>query len=227
MPVALFDLDNTLIAGDSDSLWGQYLVACGAVDGERFAETHRRFHQDYLAGRLDIEAFLAFALRPLAEHPEERLNAWRAAFMREWIEPLVLPAGEALIEEHRRAGHEIAIVTATNRFVTAPIAERLGVTTLLATEPERRSGQYTGRPTGTPTYREGKIHAVNEWLSQHQLSHEERWFYSDSHNDLPLLREVEHPVAVDPDDTLRQAAQQAGWQILTLRTAEIPECSTA
>ncbi len=227
MSVALFDLDNTLIAGDSDSLWGEYLVTCGAVDSEAFAATHRRFHQDYIEGQLDIDAFLAFALGPLAEHPEEQLIAWRAAFVRDWIEPLVLPAAETLLEEHRRAGHHLAIVTATNRFVTAPIAERLGVPTLLATEPERREGRYTGRHTGTPTFREGKIRVVEAWLREHGLERAEKWFYSDSLNDLPLLRHVEHPVAVDPDETLRAEARQHGWPVLTLRQTESPECCSA
>ena len=222
MAVALFDLDQTLIAGDSDSLWGQYLAACGAVDSEAFTEAHHRFHQDYLEGRLDIDAFLAFALRPLAEHPEDRLRAWRAAFVRDWIEPLVLPAGEALIEEHRRAGHHTAIVTATNRFVTAPIAERLGVDALLATEPERRHGRYTGRHTGTPTFREGKIRVVDAWLQAQGLAHATTWFYSDSQNDLPLLRHVDHPVAVDPDGPLRHEAQRQGWPLLTLRASQTP-----
>ena len=222
MRTALFDLDNTLIAGDSDSLWGEYLVRCGAVDGEAFLEAHRRFHQDYLEGRLDIDAFLAFALRPLAEHPEAQLLAWREDFVRTWIEPIILPAAERLVASHRSAGHTTAIVTATNRFVTEPIAERLGVDALLATEPERGEGGYTGRYTGTPTYREGKIHVVADWLDRTGLAEAERWFYSDSLNDLPLLREVENPVAVDPDPTLRAEAAQRGWRILTLREGAEP-----
>ncbi len=226
MNVALFDLDNTLIAGDSDSLWGEHLVACGAVDSDQFAETHRRFHEDYIRGELDIQAFLAFALQPLAQHPEERLLEWRARFMAEHIEPIVLPAAETLVEEHRRSGHTLAIVTATNSFVTRPIADRLGIDTLLATEPERKEGHYTGRPTGIPTFREGKIHAVEAWLQERGLANATKWFYSDSLNDLPLLRYVEKPVAVDPDATLRAEAEQRGWPILTLRNAEVPECCT-
>lgn len=226
MPVALFDLDNTLIAGDSDCLWGEHLVACGAVEGEAFAAAHRRFHEDYLAGRLDIDAFLEFALRPLAQHPEAELLAWRQQFLDERIEPLILPAAQALLEAHRRAGDHLAIVTATNSFVTRPIADRLSVPTLLATEPERRGGRYTGRHTGTPTFQEGKITVVEAWLREHGLDGAERWFYSDSHNDLPLLRHVERPVAVDPDAALAAEARRRGWPILTLRAAEAPECST-
>ncbi len=223
MAIALFDLDNTLIAGDSDYLWGEYLVACGAVDAQAFSEAHRRFHQDYLRGELDIDAFLAFALRPLAEHPEERLRAWRSAFLRDWIDPLVLPAGEALLDSHRRAGHRLAIVTATNRFVTEPIASRLGVETLLATEPERRNGHYTGRHMGTPTFQEGKSRVVTDWLEREGLASSERWFYTDSHNDLPLLYEVQHPVAIDPDETLAARAREYGWPIWTLRAGATPQ----
>ncbi|MBK1736017.1 phosphoserine phosphatase [Halorhodospira abdelmalekii] len=224
--VALFDLDNTLIAGDSDSLWGEFLVDCGAVESEAFAAAHRRFHEEYTRGELDIEAFLNFALRPLAEHDEASLLAWRGAFMTRCIEPILLPAAEQLLATHRQAGRHLAIVTATNRFVTAPIAERLGVETLLATEPERTSAGYTGRYTGVPTFREGKVAVVEQWLQTAGLESATCWFYSDSLNDLPLLEYVTHPVAIDPDSTLAAAAQQRGWPILTLRQGAQPvECT--
>ncbi len=217
MQVALFDLDNTLIAGDSDRLWGDYLVEVGAVDAETFAAENERFYQQYVAGTLDIDAFLAFALRPLAEHDEEQLLRWREAFIREWIEPLILEAALDLIRTHRERGHRLAVVTATNRFITEPIVYRLGIETLLATEPERRGGHYTGRHTGTPTFQEGKVTAVGRWLRDEGLDDRERWFYSDSLNDLPLLRQVEHPVAVDPDDELRREAEARGWPVISLR----------
>ncbi len=217
MQVALFDLDNTLIAGDSDRLWGDYLVAVGGVDSETFAAENERFYREYEAGTLDIDLFLAFALRPLAEHDEDVLLEWREEFIREWIEPLILEAGRDLIQRHRDRGDRLAVVTATNRFVTEPIVERLGIETLLATEPERRGGRYTGRHVGTPTFQEGKVVAVRHWLATEGLAETERWFYSDSLNDLPLLREVEHPVAVDPDNALRREAKERGWPVISLR----------
>ena len=222
MPVALFDLDNTLIAGDRDSLWGEHLVSCGAIDDDQFSAAHRQFHEQYMQGSLDINAFLEFALRPLAEHRLEDLQAWRDDFMQRHIEPIVLPAAEKLIELHRRAGDSLAIVTATNSFVTTPIAQRLGIPTLMATEPEILEGRYTGRHTGIPTFQEGKIAAVDDWLKNNGLNDSVCFFYSDSRNDIPLLERVDHPVAVDPDEALTQEAKQRGWPIITLRAGEQP-----
>lgn len=217
MKLAIFDLDNTLLAGDSDHLWGEFLVARGLVDEQAYREANERFYRDYQAGRLDIDAFLRFALTPLAENPPERLWAWRREFMEACILPIVLPAGEQLLDEHRAQGHHLMIITATNRFVTEPIAERLGVDTLLATEPEWRDGRYTGRHVGTPTFQAGKVRALDEWLARQPAQPESRWFYSDSHNDLPLLERVSHPVAVDPDPILRETALERGWPVISLR----------
>lgn len=219
MALAIFDLDNTLLAGDSDYLWGQFLVEQGLVDAAEYEAANNRFYQDYLNGTLDNDAYLAFALAPLARHEPDLLRAWRSRFIAEKIHPVLLPAAKALINEHRRRGDTPMIITATNRFVTEPIAELLGIEHLLATEPEMLDGRYTGRPTGIPTFREGKIRALERWLEQHQQNLQGSWFYSDSHNDIPLLGYVEHPVAVDPDPKLRAYAEARGWPVISLREA--------
>lgn len=217
MPLALFDLDNTLLAGDSDYLWGQFLVERGIVDRGAYESENERFYRDYRAGQLDIGAFLRFALRPLAAHPTAALHAWREAFLREKIDPVILAPARALVERHRAAGDLLLLVTATNAFVTAPIAERLGIPHLIATEPEQADGRYTGEVAGIPAFREGKVQRLQAWLAQtgHDLAGST--FYSDSHNDIPLLESVDHPVAVDPDPQLRAYARQRGWPTISLR----------
>jgi len=225
MPIALFDLDETLIDGDSDYLWGRFLAREGVVDGARYEAENRRFYEDYLAGRLDIEAFLRHQLAPLAALEPDRLEALRARFLREEIEPRILPAARALVARHRARGDLPVIVTATNRFITGPIARLLGVEELIATEPERGpDGRYTGRHAGIPAFREGKVRRLQAWLAERGRDLAGSWFYSDSHNDLPLLELVEHPVAVDPDPRLRRIARERGWPIISLRgaTAEPP-----
>jgi len=215
--LAIFDLDNTLLAGDSDHAWGDFLVARGIVDADAYRAANDDFLRAYQAGDLDIQAYLSFALRPLAEHPLDTLRQLRQEFMAERIEPIILPRGRDLVDSHRSQGHELMIITATNQFVTAPIAESLGIKHLIATEPEFRDGAYTGRVSGTPSFQDGKITRLNDWLARYQTSMDGAWFYSDSHNDLPLLEVVDNPVAVDPDDTLRAAAREKQWPILSLR----------
>jgi len=215
--IALFDLDNTLIGGDSDHLWGEYLARVGAVPAAAHRRANDRFLRQYQAGRLDPEEFLRFQLAPLAAHPPHRLEAWRARYLSEWIEPLVLPAALRLLARHRRRGHRLVVITSTNAFITAPIARRLGVDTLLATEPERRGDRYTGRVAGTPCFGPGKVIRFREWLREERIAPRETWFYSDSRTDLPLLEVVDHPVAVDPDIELRRVASERGWPIITLR----------
>lgn len=217
MTLAIFDLDNTLLEGDSDYLWGKYLVAQGLVNAEHYERENQRFYDDYRAGTLDIHEFLGFALRPLADTPLALLLALRAQFLREKIEPIILPAARQLLEHHRQQDHELLIITATNRFVTEPIATALGVNHLLATDPEMIDGRYTGRVAGIPTFREGKVTRLMDWMKEHGRNLADSWFYSDSHNDLPLLERVPHPVAVDPDDTLRLHAEAKGWPVLSLR----------
>ena len=217
MTLAIFDLDNTLLGGDSDYLWGQFLVEQGLVDGEAYERENQRFYDDYEAGTLDIYEYQAFMLRPLTEYPLTEMLAWREQFIAEKIQPILLPRAVDLLERHRTAGDTLLIVTATNRFITAPIAERFDVPHLLATEPEFNEGRYTGRPVGIPCFQHGKVQRLDQWLAEtgHDLA--ESWFYSDSHNDLPLLGRVTYPVAVDPDATLAQHARERGWPIISLR----------
>lgn len=216
MPLAIFDLDNTLLAGDSDYLWGCFLAELGAVDRASYERENERFYQEYREGRLDIMAFLAFSLRPLAEHPRSQLDAWHAQFMQEKIEPLITRAAEQLIASHREAGDTLMIITATNAFVTAPIARRLGIPHLIATEPETDGERFTGKVAGTPSFREGKVERLESWLDEHDETLIGAAFYSDSHNDLPLLERVFRPVAVDPDEVLREHAHRHGWPIISL-----------
>lgn len=215
--LAIFDLDNTLLSIDSDHAWGEFLLEQGAVDPIAYREANERFMADYNAGTLDMAAFLEMALKPLADNTPEQLAAWHQQFMASKIEPNILPKAEELLARHRTKGDTLLIVTATNLFITAPIAERLGVDHLIAVEPERIDGRYTGRVSGTPSYREGKVTRLEQWLHDQDLTMEGAWFYSDSHNDLPLLEIVEHPVAVDPDDTLRKVAEERQWRIMSLR----------
>lgn len=217
MSLSIFDLDNTLLDGDSDYLWGQFLVDQGIVDGVAYETRNQEFYDQYKAGTLNIFEFLEFSLQPLRENPTEKLFEWRERFLREKIRPIILDKGRELIQHHRDQGNTLMIITATNRFVTEPIAAQLGIEHLLATDPEFISGRYTGRVSGIPCFREGKVQRLEDWLQQNRMSLANSWFYSDSHNDLPLLQRVTHPVATDPDDTLRNHAQSQGWQIISLR----------
>ncbi len=214
MTLALFDLDNTLLDGDSDYAWGQFLATVGAVDGAHYEQANLAFYEDYKAGGLDIRAFLAFSLAPLTRYPRDQLYAWRAEFVRDRIKPLIKPWVADLLGRHKSRGDTLVIVTATNSFVTAPIAELLGVSHLIATVPEEQNGRFTGRVTGTPCFREGKVARVQTWMAGRDLGWEDSCFYSDSHNDLPLLEAVNRPIAVDPDPTLLATAEQRGWEIL-------------
>ncbi|WP_089705339.1 HAD family hydrolase [Vreelandella arcis] len=217
MSLAIFDLDNTLLSTDSDHAWGEFLLEQGAVDPIAYREANERFMADYQAGNLDMAAFLEVALKPLADNTPEQLAAWHQQFMASKIEPHILPKAEELLARHRTKGDTLLIITATNRFITQPIAKRLGVDHLIAVEPERIDGHYTGRALGVPSYREGKVTRLKQWLEEQEQSMDEAWFYSDSHNDLPLLEQVDHPVAVDPDDTLRNVAEERQWRIMSLR----------
>lgn len=220
MNLALFDLDNTLIAGDSDYEWGQFMVSRGLVDAADYAERNAWFYEQYKAGTLNIFDYLAFALKPLVGLPRDQLDMLHEDFMHAHIRGLWLPAARALVDTHREAGDLCAIVTATNAFITGPIARCLGVPHLLATVPAQQEGRLTGEMRGTPAFQAGKIERVEHWLESLGLawnSFERSFFYSDSHNDLPLLARVTNPVAVDPDDKLRAAADSAGWRIISLR----------
>ena len=218
MTLAIFDLDNTLLHGDSDHAWGQFLIDAGVVDGERYRQRNDQFYRDYEAGRLDIEEYLAFALEPLASQELATLLQLRERFMRERVEPMIEPAAEALVTRHRERNETLLIITATNRFVTEPIAERLGIHHLIATEPEVVEGAFTGRVSGTPCFRDGKITRLEEWLLNRSETLDGAHFYSDSRNDLPLLETVPNPVATNPDPALRDIAHHRGWPILDLQS---------
>jgi len=215
--LAIFDLDNTLIGGDSDHLWGQFVCEQRLVDSDDFGARADQFYADYAAGTLDIDAYLRFALSPLAGRPPEQIAEWHRRFMESKIRPILLPAASALIDSHRQQGHELLIVTATNRYVTAPIARELGVEHLIACDGEIVDGRYTGEPAGVPSFQAGKVTRVRQWLQGRRETLAGAWFYSDSHNDLALLELVDHPVAVDPDDTLRAVALERGWPVISLR----------
>jgi len=217
LKLAIFDLDNTLLAGDSDYLWGQYLIERGAVDAATYERENERFYTQYKNGTLDIYEFLRFQLRPLAEHDPDTLHAWRKEYLQRMIQPIILAKGRALLQQHRDEGATLMIITATNSFITAPIAQALGVEHLIATEPELFHGRYTGQVAGTPSFREGKVARLQQWLQSHGGILSASWFYSDSHNDIPLLERVDHPVAVDPDPALTQHATRNAWPIISLR----------
>ncbi|HZQ74955.1 MAG TPA: HAD family hydrolase [Burkholderiales bacterium] len=222
MRLALFDLDNTLLAGDSDYEWGQYLIDRGVLDRERYEAQNSAYYAQYVAGTLDIHEYLGFALRPLAEHSPQDLARWHADFMRERIAPMIRPAARALVRRHLERDDLCAIITATNSFVTAPIAREFGVPHLVATEPESRDGRFTGRVLGTPCFREGKVRRLEEWLGglgRRLADFSESACYSDSHNDLPLLERVRQPVAVDPDPALAAQAARRGWPVISLKSA--------
>lgn len=222
MDLVLFDLDNTLLAGDSDFEWAQFLISKGVVDPEVHEARNKVFYEQYKAGTLDIFEFLEFQLAPLARHSREELDAWHAEYMRERIRPMIRDAARQLVNKHLAGDAVVAIVTATNSFVTGPIAREFGIPHLIGTIPAHENGQFTGKPRGMPSFKAGKITRVEEWLESIGMywgSFDDTWFYSDSLNDLPLLKLVSHPVAVDPDDTLRAHAEQAGWPVLALNCA--------
>ena len=218
MSLAIFDLDNTLISDDSDFLWGQFLVDRGIVDKDLYEEANTRFYEDYKQGKLDIVEFLHFSLAPLANNKPEQLYKWRAQFIEEIIKPIQLKPAIRLVNKHRFRGDTVMVITATNRFVTEPIVKLFGIDNLLATTPEFVKGRYTGKFNGTPCYQEGKVTLLKEWLENSTETLENSWFYSDSHNDLSLLKLVDNPVAVDPDEKLGEYAKQADWSIISLRT---------
>ena len=217
MTLAIFDLDNTLIGGDSDNLWGQFLCEEQLVETADYAQRNDQFYADYQAGQLDIDAYLRFALSALKGHSPRQLEDWHLAFMASKITPIMLPKAAALIDDHRQRGHELLVITATNRFITEPIVQSLGIQNLIASEGEIIDGRYTGEPSGVPSYHRGKVTRLYEWLHKRQASLDGAWFYSDSRNDLPLLELIDHPVAVDPDDVLRARAIELEWPVISLR----------
>ena len=219
MNLALFDLDNTLLAIDSDHAWGRFLVARGIVDSAEFDRRNDYFYERYKAGTLDIHEYLLFALAPLARRPRAELDAWHADFMEAVIRPAIGRKARDLVRKHLDAGDLACCVTATNAFVTAPIAREFGIPHLIACDLEEHDGVFTGRPRGIPSFQDGKIVRVEGWLAtmgKRIAEFPQSWFYSDSHNDVPLLERVSNPVAVDPDDTLHDLAVARGWPVMRL-----------
>ena len=220
MDLVLLDLDNTLLSGDSDFEWAQFLIDQGVLDREVQEAKNQEFYEHYKAGTLDIHAFLDFQLRPLARHGRAELDTWHEQFMAARIRPMIAPPAVDLVRRHIGEGALTAMVTATNSFVTGPIAREFGIAHLIATVAAHENGRFTGKPRGLPAFREGKIKRVEAWLESMGLwwgSFERSFFYSDSLNDLPLLAKVSHPVAVDPDETLRRHAEKLGWSVISLR----------
>ena len=221
MRLALFDLDNTLLACDSDYEWGQFLVDRGVLERDAYEAQNAAYYDQYVAGTLDIHEYLGFALRPLARHTPEDLERWHADFMRSRILPAISSGARSIVREHSDRRDLCAIITATNSFVTSPIAREFGIQHLIATEPEKKHGRYTGRVAGTPCFREGKVSRLGDWLASlgHRMEDfSESFCYSDSHNDLPLLERVSRPVAVDPDARLAEAARRRGWPVISLKS---------
>lgn len=222
MRLAIFDLDNTLIAGDSDHGWGEFMVAQGMVDPVEYKRSNDQFYADYERGEMDLQAYLNFSLEPLTHYSLEELNTLHQKFMQEVVNPIRLPQAEALLAKHRSEGDYLLIITSTNGFITKPIAESLGVDDILATDAEIINDRYTGKMTGIPCFQDGKITRLHQWLETAREKGFEGdltdcYFYSDSINDLPLMQEVPNPIAVDPDDALRQHAEQQGWPVISLR----------
>lgn len=220
MALAIFDLDNTLLRGDSDYLWGMYLIEKKAVDEESHRLENDRFYQEYMNGQMDIMAFLRFQLAPLARIPISELLQMRDDYIESYIKPIITRQALKLVDKHRQQGDVLLIITATNDFVTRPIADLFGIDELIATNAEIKNNQYTGTVSGIPSFQQGKITRLHEWLNKTGHDLQGSWFYSDSHNDLPLLQEVDNPVAVNPDPKLAEYARQAGWPVLTLADPE-------
>jgi HAD superfamily hydrolase (TIGR01490 family) len=220
MNLALFDLDNTLLTSDSDFEWSQFLIEKKVLDRKEYESRNLEFYEQYKSGILDINQFLDFQLQPLSLYPRTQLDDWHNEFMEKKIMPQIAPGAYKLINEHMLGGDLCIIITATNRFVTEPIARILGINNLIATEPAQEDGEFNGQVFGTPCFREGKITRLEDWMDEHNLtwlSFLESWFYSDSLNDIPLLKKVTNPVAVDPDSTLEKYAKENNWPIISLR----------
>ncbi len=217
MTLAIFDLDHTLLDGDSDYMWGEYMVENRIVEEQEYRQRNLVFFEDYQRGALDNDSYLEFSLAPLTRYSIEELHAWRKDYVENWIKPIIASGVGDLLDQHRQQNHELLIISATNLFITEPIAELLQVPTILSTEPEIVDNRYTGRYLGTPTYKEGKVTVLGEWLTSTDHNLDGSFFYSDSINDLALLEQVDNPIAVHPDDELKAIAESRDWKIIDLR----------
>ena len=223
--LVLFDLDHTLLNGDTQSEWGHYLAGCGVVNAALYRKKMDEFDQGYQQGKLDIAALLKFQMEILRPYSSEQIYAWRSEFLEQRIRPLIVKEGLKILLHHQQAGDEVILITATNEFLTTPIAELLNIKHLIALKEERDTqGKFTGRFLGTPSYREGKITRVQEWLMERNRSfedYEKIWFYSDSHNDLPLFLIATNPIAVNPDQILEAYAKKKKWPIFDFGIARV------
>ncbi len=217
MTLAIFDLDNTLLSGDSDHAWGLFLAELNVVDADHHQREQERYYADYVAGTLDIREFLRFQLRALKDNDPRDLRQWRDRFVAEKILPMISQHACDLVQRHRVPGHTLMIITATNRFITQPIAREFGADVLIATEPEMVNGRFTGEVRGVPCFQDGKVLLLKAWLREHNADLDGSWCYTDSHNDLPIMRVVDHPVAVNPDPVLTAEAERHGWPIVEFR----------
>ena len=217
MSLAIFDLDNTLIGGDSDFLWGEFIGEEGIVDANTYRKKNEYFYQQYDLGALDIYAWLEFCLEPLTRYSMTELQELHHRFMIQKIEPILLDKAQNCINQHKERGDTVLVMTASTSFVTAPIVKKYGINHLLATEPEIKEGRYTGGVSGIPCFQSGKIDKLLPWLQENEETLTGSTFYSDSHNDLPLLELVDNPVAVNADKILTSIAQKKGWEVLNWR----------
>lgn len=221
MKLALFDLDNTLLPLDSDHSWSEFLIQQGALEADEFRQKNDYFFEQYKAGTLNIYEFLNFQLKPLSLYSKTELDQWHQKFMLEIIKPAIRPTAIELVQKHQKAGETCVVITATNRFITAPIVKEFSITDLIATEPEFLEGRFTGQVVGQPCFQDGKVKRLKQWLAERKQSLtacDKITFYSDSINDLPLLEQATHPVAVNPDNKLKTIAQQKNWPVLELFT---------
>lgn len=217
MALALFDLDNTLLNGDSDHSFGEFLCHHNYVDAQVYQKANDQFYEEYKNGTLDIIAYQEFAISALKTLTPNERDALHTQFMQEVINGMLQTKAKALIDSHKSKGDTCVIITATNSFVTTPIAKAYNIEHLIATEPEMTDGYFTGKIRGIPCFQEGKISKLNAWLEKHPHSLKDAFFYSDSFNDLPLLKHIANPVAVDPDEKLHHYALQHSWPVISLR----------
>ena len=220
MNLAIFDLDNTLLNGDSDYNWSLFLIKKGILDQSIYEQKNEEFFKDYQTGSLDIDAYAEFQFKPLRENERLFLNDLRDEYVATVIRPMITKKAKDLVNEHRSQGDQLLIITATNSFITKPIAALFGIEELIGTDLEEINNQFTGKIKGVASFQEGKVTRLNEWLDDKHLTFaqfDKTFFYSDSKNDLPLLRIVSHPVAVNPDATLNTEAKKNNWPILSLR----------
>ncbi len=216
MTLAIFDLDNTLLTGDSDHGWGEFLVKKNLVDKAVYQKANEKFYNQYKQGKLDIHEYSEFSFKPLAEHSMVELANLHSVFMTEVINPMIGPKAVALVKNHQKQGHTLLVITATNSFITRPIVKAFGIEHILATEPKILNNQYVSEIDGIPCFQEGKVLRLKSWLKKNNKNLRGSFFYTDSHNDLPLLKIVDNPIAVDPDEKLRCVSLDKGWEIISL-----------